>query len=384
MRKLIKLKKDYNIIFDNSIVDFLNPDYVYLPIKDNYDVLVKPNDAVLKGQIILENNLNKNISPISGIVGQNSICYCDGQKVNALLIQNDFKEKEKLYNRKKLTNYKKDVIISKLYDFYFKYIANILETKKINNLIINGIEDEPYIENNPYILKKYNKEILEMADIFSNSFEIPNTMITIKSSNTRIIEAYLSKIGTYPNITIKLVDDKYLLGTPFFLMEYLSLTEDDTLIIDARTFISIYKGLKYNKDTTETYITISGDAIEKSKVIKVKIGTLLKDVVENYIKIVDKDCIYILNGLMRGYECNISNTIISKNTLGLIINHKEEINESKCNLCGLCYKICPVKVNPKKVMDTNRKSENCIDCGLCSYICPCHINLRKYLRGENE
>lgn len=384
MRKLIKLKKDFNIVFDNSIVEFLNPDCVYLPIKYNYDVLVKCDENVLKGQIIMENNLNKELCPISGIVGQSSTYYCDGVKVNALLIQNDFKEKNKIYTRKKTTTLNKENIISKLYDFYFKYIANILETKTINNLVINGIEDEPYIENNPFVLKKYHKEILELADTFSSAFNIQNTIIAIKSSNTQIIETYLSKIGTYPNITIKLIDDKYLLGKSFFLMENLMLKDNDTLIIDARTFYYMYNALKYNKDTTETFITISGNAIKKSLVMKVKIGTLLKDIVDNFIKIINKDCIYVLNGLMGGYECNINNTIVSKNTLGLIICAKDDIQESECNLCGLCYKICPVKVNPKKVIDTKIMSENCIDCGLCSYICPCHINLRKYLRGEYE
>ena len=67
---------------------------------------------------------------------------------------------------------------------------------------------------------------------------------------------------------------------------------------------------------------------------------------------------------------------------GVIIIPKFNEEEKPCNLCGMCYKICPVKVNPKNVMDTGKKSKNCIDCGLCTYICPCKINLRKYLRGQ--
>ena len=68
----------------------------------------------------------------------------------------------------------------------------------------------------------------------------------------------------------------------------------------------------------------------------------------------------------------------------LIIIPKEEQKSYPCNRCGLCYKVCPVRVNPKKVMDSKKVSKNCIDCGICSYICPCHINLRKYFWGEHE
>ena len=93
---------------------------------------------------------------------------------------------------------------------------------------------------------------------------------------------------------------------------------------------------------------------------------------------------YILNGLMKGHECDISNTIVTNQTIGLNIIHNINIKEYDCNSCGLCYRICPVKVNPKKIMDKKVLSKNCIDCGLCSYICPCYINLRRFLRSTNE
>ena len=384
MRKLIKLKKDISIVFNTQITEFLNPDVIYLPIKKNYKLLVKGNEVVLKGQVVIENNLNKVISPISGVAVKIDKKNIDGVLTNCLVIENDFKEKNKNYIRKKEIKYDKEIIISKLYEYYFKYIASILETKKINNLVISGIEDEPYIANNVYVVSKYSKEILEMADILSSAFKIENTLIAMKSNDTRNVETYLSKIGTYPNICLTLVDDKYLLGKSYFLLEYLDLKELDTLVIDARTFLDMYNALKYNKCTFETFITISGPSVSRSQVIKVKIGTLIKDAIENSIKVKGKDNVFILNGLMTGQECDINETVVTRNTLGVVIIPKEEIKESKCINCGLCFKVCPVKVNPKKVMDSHKISNNCIDCGLCTYICPSHINLRRFLRGEYE
>lgn len=384
MRRLIKLKKDISIVFNTQITEFLNPDEIYLPIKKNYKLLVKNNEPVLKGQIVIENNLNKVISPISGVVIGTCKKNVNGLLTNCLVIQNDFKEKNKNYIRKKELKYDKDVIVSKLYEYYFKYIASVLESKKINNLVISGIEDEPYIANNVYVVNKYCKEILEMADILSSTFKIENTYIAMKSNDTRNVETYLNKIGTYPNISITLVDDKYLLGKSFFLLEYLNLKELDTLVIDARTFLDMYNAIEFNKYSYETFITISGPSVSRSQVIKVKIGSKVKDIINNSIKLKGKDHIYVLNGLMTGHECNIDETIITKNTLGVVIVPKEEFKERKCINCGLCFKVCPVKVNPKKVMDSHRISNNCLDCGLCTYICPSHINLRRFLRGEYE
>ena len=140
-------------------------------------------------------------------------------------------------------------------------------------------------------------------------------------------------------------------------------------------------GLLYNDFIDSNYITIASPNIYKSYVVNTKIGTLLIDVL-NKLNIKSFDGLYIYNGLMTGYEIDYKKCVVTSNMKGLIIIPKTLEKESPCNLCGMCYKVCPVKVNPKNVMDTGKKSKNCIDCGLCTYICPCKINLRKYLRGQ--
>ena len=385
MRNLTKLKTDLDVVYNGNIVDYLDVDYVYVPMKKNYKTLVKNNESVYKGEILLEDNLNKIVSPVSGKVMGMTTLNIDGNLGNAIVIENSFKEEEKKSRKYKDNKFDCDSIISKLYDFYFKYIASVLETKKINNLIISGFDDEPYIQNNAYVLKKYHKEILELADILATSFNIKRTSIVIKNNNAENVETFLARIGTYPNIFLELVEDRYLLGKPFFLLEYLNLKEIDSFVIDAKTMYEVYNALKYNKYTYETFITVAGPSLAKSMVLKVKIGTLFKDIIDNKIKIINKKPnLFILDGLMTGKPCQIEKTIVTKNTLGLIVVPNEEIKESKCINCGMCYKICPVKVNPKRVMDTGIKSSNCINCGLCSYICPCNINLRHFLEDNHE
>ena len=379
MRKLIKLNNSLNIKFDSKINEYINPEKLYIEILPNFDLLVKQNDKVLKGDILLQNKLNKIKSPISGnIIGTTII-----NNKNYLVILNNYEEKDKYYTKKRIDKFNKENIINILYEYGYSYYANIFETKKINNLIINGMEDEPYIENNPFIINKYSKEILELCDILSNAFDFKNSYICVKSDDTSNIEIYLNKIGTYPNIKFSLIENKYLLANSFFLLENMNLSMGDSLVINAEDALNLYNALKNYEIKTTKYITISSPFLTKSKVIHVKIGTSLSDILENNISIKENNLTYIYNGLMTGYEVNPKDIIIDNNTKGVIIIKKDLPKEEECNLCGMCYKICPVKVNPKKVMDTNKKSKNCIDCGLCSYICPCKINLRKYLRGKD-
>lgn len=379
MRNLIKLDKIYDINFDNKIYPFLSVEHIYIPIESGFELLKKQNDKVLKGEPILENKLKKIRSSISGKVIGISKLLCDGIEKECVVIENNYEESSKEV-KDKMKNITSDDIIKSLSILNFEKYLNIFQCKKINNLVINGIEDEPYFENNPFILNNYSNEILKIVDVISNAFKIKNSYIAIKSTDTENINLFLSKIGTYTNINLNLVEDKYLLGNDFFLLENMHLKED-SIVISAKDLLSIYNNLLYNDYNLNTFITIASPLFNKSYVVNVKVGTLLSDIF-NKLSINNVEGLCIYNGLMTGYEIDYKKCVITFDTKGVIIIPKFNEEEKSCNLCGMCYKICPVKVNPKNVMDTGKKSKNCIDCGLCTYICPCKINLRKYLRGQ--
>ena len=379
MRKLIKLDRIYDIKFASKIFSFMDPDHIYVPIEDGYEIIKKQNSKVLKNEAILENKLKKIKSSISGkIIGTTNL-ICDEALKECIVIENNYEENTK-ETKNKIKSVTTEDIISTLTSLNFDDYLNIIRTRKISNIVVNGLEDEPYIENNPYILQFYANEILKMTDVFSDTFKIKNSYIAIKSNDTENINLFLSKIGTYTNINLSLIEDKYLLGTNFFLLENMGLSEN-SLVISAKDMLSIYNGLVYNDFKDNTFITIASPFLEKSYVVNVKIGTLLSDVFQK-LNIDIKDALYIYNGLMTGYEIDYKKCVVTNNTKAVLIIPNENEEAKKCNLCGMCYKICPVKVNPKNVMDTGKKSKNCIDCGLCTYICPCKINLRKYLRGQ--
>ena len=379
MRKLIKLDRIYDIKFASKIFSFMDPDHIYVPIEDGYELIKKQNSKVLKNEAILENKLKKIKSSISGkIIGTTNL-ICDEALKECIVIENNYEENTK-ETKNKIKSVTTEDIISTLTSLNFDDYLNIIRTRKISNIVVNGLEDEPYIENNPYILQFYANVILKMTDVFSDTFKIKNSYIAIKSNDTENINLFLSKIGTYTNINLSLIEDKYLLGTNFFLLENMGLSEN-SLVISAKDMLSIYNGLVYNDFKDNTFITIASPFLEKSYVVNVKIGTLLSDVFQK-LNIDIKDALYIYNGLMTGYEIDYKKCVVTNNTKAVLIIPNEYEEAKKCNLCGMCYKICPVKVNPKNVMDTGKKSKNCIDCGLCTYICPCKINLRKYLRGQ--
>ena len=226
-------------------------------------------------------------------------------------------------------------------------------------------------------------EILETFDFLLNILNLSQGILATKNTNFKSIKNVKSIIGTYPNIKISLLPDKYLISYKEFICEYLNQKKEETLLLTTNEIYAIYNVIKKAKDITEQLITISGNAIKKSLVINIRIGTLLEEVIKEFIEIIDNNYEIYINGYLQGIKISdVSKVIIDRNIDSVIINKMEEDNETECINCGACKKICPFNINVKNCYFDKMKHKNCIGCGLCNYICPAKINLKKVVWGR--
>ena len=349
MKKLIRINKDPNITIASSIEEYLNPNYINIHIDNtcNYKV----NDYVYMGTII-----SNEIISISGKITK--------IEDNVMTIENDFRE---------LTKEKLPKVNIKDIEELQKY-----NDKGYEGVVVSAINDNPYIYNRIFLLKTYTREILDVVNSISYLFKIKNNMVAIKNNESFIIDECLNVIGTYPNIKIALTSDEYLIGKEEFLVKKLNM--DKAMYFTIEDILGISNKVKGYLRTTKL-ITISGDAIKESKVIRVKLGTPLKSIIAKFIDVNKKKVNIFVNGLLTGYKVSKnSNVFISNDIDSICIMENKGIKEYPCINCGLCHNVCPegVSIYNKKNID------KCLDCGLCSYICPSHINLRKYLGDHHE
>lgn len=374
--KLVKLDKDYSIKLKSQVTPYLNPDYIYIPINDN-KITFKKNDEVRKGSLIFDNIY----SPVSGhIIGIKECITCDGVLNKCLVIANDFQEQliNRVATRRKINNLSLNDII----DDVNSEIARKLKQNNIEQIIISGIDDEPYIANEIFIQKENTKIILETIDALVNFFGNCKTSIVIKNVDGENIEAYSNFLGTYKNIELKLVDDLYLLGEEKNLIEKLNI-KGNYLYLNASEVYELYSNIKKRKPLVEKYVTITGNGISDPQVFEVKYGTKVSDLINSFYDINFDDFDIYVNGLMRGKKVDINKLIVTKDFDGLIIMKKDNIEEKSCIKCGKCIDICPINSNPLLAYKKDEKVV-CINCGLCTYICPSYINLRKYLNGDSN
>ena len=92
MNSIENIKKTKKILIDKKINKYLDPDYIYIPIKDNVEIKIKNHENVFKGSVILSSNEDDYYSPISGtVIGATKVKDYQNKEMNAIVIENDFK-----------------------------------------------------------------------------------------------------------------------------------------------------------------------------------------------------------------------------------------------------------------------------------------------------
>lgn len=367
--KYITLKTDI-IKVSPQIPDYMTTELIYVPLNnpENLQFFVKKNEYVYK-----QDKLAPNIySPVSGFVKEIKEATLENkQKIRCLVIQNDGKEQFRgpTYFKKNIHNYSLVEVKSILKEFNQDNISRRL-TK---NIIVKGFTDEVNSATEIMLLYRKTELILETMDALCHILNLKNIYLVIKDNDEASVKKVMSMVGRYPQIKVKLIPNYYGLYDNENLQNYLQIKEKVNFF-DLNEIITIYNLLKKRQLTTKRYLTITGNKVTKARVVNVKIGTQIKDVLKKFKEEISDNNLYISNGLMQGEEVDIDTLIMTDNLKSLYIQKKATENQPlECLNCSLCTSVCLKGLNPRQMIDENK----CNHCNLCSYICPSYIKLPK-------
>lgn len=406
--------EDKKIKPNKKIVDNLEIQIIYVPLESSlgykYKVLANVGDYVCIDDVLAENISSgfKVKSSVSGtIVGIEKKYISNGNLVDCLVIENDFKEKyrNKLGKKYNITKYSKKSFIYMLqnsgitgmggadYPTFLKYDTS----KSINCLIVNGVECEIYSSADNAIMYHYAEEVLETIDAIMEIMDIPKAYIAINENNSLIIKKFLKYINTYPNIKIWGVIDAYPSGWERILVQNITGLQYDknpneigVITNNVSTIYSIYELLKFSRPQTEKILTITGNGVKKPGNYKVKIGSNFSEImlkIDGYSKI--SNPILVAGGAMMGKSIPSDELVITRDLNTVIIMSDNFVKSKECIKCGKCSEVCPVNIMPVMIIKNKKKANylkinRCIECGLCSYVCPAKIEVCEILKSIKE
>ena len=414
MNKPLKINSSYKI--DYNIDTTFKPELVYIPLENRYGntykYLVKEGDYVYKGQVVAINKYHN--FPIHSSVSGYAVCgsnkiISNGKKIKCVVIENDFKEKyEKSKLKKKdISKYTKEMFIDDLrengisglggadYPTFLKYSID-----NIKCLVVNAVECEPFVSCDKVVVANYADNILEAIDNILDIMKIPRAIIAISNNDVKSIRMFNKYIKTYPNISLSLVENAFPNGWERLVIrntlgiEYDRYPSDKGIIVNnVSTIYAIYEMFKYNRPLTERVITITGTGIKKRKNVKVKIGSLASDIIneiDEYKNI--KKPLFVVGGPMMGKSMPCDDVVITKDVTSILVIDDNFEKTLPCIKCGKCTMVCPVNIMPVLIMENINNIDNlnklkcnkCIGCGLCSYICPSKIEVREFVNIAKE
>ncbi|MDD4069627.1 MAG: RnfABCDGE type electron transport complex subunit C [Candidatus Izemoplasmatales bacterium] len=397
----------------NPLKEYLSPKYVYIPLLQrttNLEALVKVGDEVKIGQLVATNEQRFNVRAHASVSGKvtsiKKVWHSCGRMVDAIEVENDFKNQlhDSIKEEKNVDGLTREELINKMelagltglggagFSTHVKY-----KTKaKINSVIINAAECEPYVTSDFHFIVNYPEKLLKGSTYLMRAAGAEAVYIAYKAYNKEIREALEAHISKYPNVKLFELKNVYPAGWEKYIVEqitgmtYTGLPADAGVIVNNSGTAIIYSDIvEKNIPLIARPITITGEGITSPCTYYVPIGTKVSDLVEQsggYIKGLDPlKYNYIAGGPMTGRAIFIDDLIVNDTLGAVIVKPVVEGIYLECLGCGRCADVCPAFLTPteiKKAFDRkdvkllgDLNANKCIECGLCSYVCPSHIEI---------
>ncbi len=409
-----------------KIQPFFIPEKLILPVNQHIGAPAKPiveiGQKVLKGQLIAQAQdfVSCNLhAPTSGIVSAIELRDIPHQSgIQGLCIELTTDGKDEWIKCKGLGNYlqadAKQLLeciqqagISGLGGAGFpSHVKYAIPASKIDTLIINAAECEPYITADDSLMREYAQDIIAGIMILESIIEPQQTLIGIEDNKPMAIAALntaLKSTSASNNIQVICIPTKYPSGGEKQLIQILTgkevpssgLPADIGIICqNVATAYAIFQAVVKGEPLISRITTITGNAITSPHNRHVLFGTPVDDLLENCGYKKDRINRLIMGGPMMGFSLPNSSVPIIKSSNCIIAATKKELprteQEQACIRCGMCTQACPAQLLPQQLYWFAKSSNieqaqahnigDCIECGACSYVCPSNIPLVQYYR----
>ncbi|SNR43916.1 electron transport complex protein RnfC [Lutibacter agarilyticus] len=404
------------------------PKVVNVPIAQHIgipaEIVVDKKDKVEKGQVIAKSGgfVSSNIhAPVAGTVTKlDLVIDTSGYKKQCIVIRTDAKDpsnfEEVDFPLKTDIELEPAAILQQITDcgivglggatFPSQVKLNVREGTKLDYLIINGVECEPYLTADHRLMLEKAQEIVVGIKILMKALNLKKAVIGIENNKKDAISLFKSIIKKEDGIQVAALQVKYPQGGEKQLVRAIlgrevpknGLPLDVGVIVhNVGTIFAIYEAIQYNKPLIERVVTVTGKKLENPSNFWVKIGTPIKDLIAEVGGLPEGTRKLVNGGPMMGKAIKNTDVPVTKGTSGILVISEEEASRGKaenCIRCGECVYVCPMGLEPHLLMNLSEKGfyekasqediMTCIECGSCSYVCPSHRPLLDYIRfGKN-
>ncbi len=273
---------------------------------------------------------------------------------------------------------------------------------KIDTLIANACECEPYITADDVMLRTDLEHVLEGMLILKDILHPQDVVLAVEDNKAQAIEKIRLALKDQSAIRLEVLPTRYPQGSEKQLIQAVTGREvapgqlpasAGCAVFNVSTFAAIFRAVRLGIPLTRRIVTVSGEAITEPQNFIVPIGTPFSDLIRAAGGMNDRTERVISGGPMMGKAQDDLSVPVVKATNSILCLLKDKNGAAEnpvCLRCGKCVAVCPMRLQPLylyRFVNSKQPEElerlnlmDCMECGSCAFTCPGKLPLVERFR----
>ncbi len=274
----------------------------------------------------------------------------------------------------------------------FPTYAKFATDKKIEYLVINGAECEPYITSDTYTMLEKADDIAYAIEVIVKYAGVEKVIIGVEKNKPEAIKKMNEIADKMANVSVSVLPAKFPVGgekvlvyrtTGRMIGEGKLPIDVGCVVCNCTTMATLGNFFKTGMPLVEKCITVDGSAVNSPKNVIVPIGIRVGDVFDFAGGFSSEPGKVLYGGPMMGVSIpSLDEPVLKQTNALLAFNEKDAkpAKETACIQCGTCTNNCPMGLNVTEIARAYSKGEFdrleklgvnlCMECGCCAYNCP--------------
>ncbi|MDR2519073.1 MAG: SLBB domain-containing protein [Spirochaetaceae bacterium] len=261
------------------------------------------------------------------------------------------------------------------------------------SLVVRCVFDDPWLAADYVLCRERLKAVVEGSAIVCRSVKINRIVYAVSHREKDLGGLFLKEAESYGvPASLALVGSRYPQRNRRELEMVLRNYEKHEglnlgafLIMGPATLAAVHDGVKLKKPILERYVAVGGSAVKTPQVMRVRIGTRLKDVFAECGGFTGEPQRIIIGSPLSGRRVTDLDEPVVKTSYAAaaLLEHQGGGTVMRnCIGCGECRMVCPVELDPeflfkgiKGAVPGTPQARECHGCGCCDLVCPSRIPL---------
>ncbi|MFO7534588.1 MAG: electron transport complex subunit RsxC [Kiritimatiellia bacterium] len=275
--------------------------------------------------------------------------------------------------------------------------------KKVETLILNGAECEPFLTADQRLMVEQADAIWQGIRILRHILGGPRIRVAIEDNKPEAIRAMEMALAQADgDVEIIALETAYPMGAEKQLVYSIlgreipagGLPSDvGALVENVATAAAIHEAINLGRPLTQRVVTVTGPLIKRPANLLARIGTKFTDLIAHCGGFTGDAGKLICGGPMMGVAQVSADVPVGKTTSGILALPRQSValyENSPCISCNRCVRACPMSLLPctltmaveaDQIPTVDRLNVlDCIECGCCAFVCPARRPMVQLLR----